>query len=114
MATIITSAMVWNIGNVVSFNGYDVDNGNVKMTDEEYESFLDDIYPQVEVAGHSWGAGGVLKEMCPYDFDMGKSEEESRIQDELQDQLDKEKESGITFGEYDPCDINEDDEEDEE
>lgn len=94
--------------NVSNFKGYDVTNGEVSLSDSEYVEMLDDIYGEIEVCGMRYSAGSALEALDPVAFRCGKSEEESRLQSELEDQLDREDDSAIEF--IDDCDDEEDEE----
>lgn len=96
--------------NVRTFKGYDVNNGEVSLHDSEYREILDDIYGDVEVCGMTYSAGNLLEGVDPVAFRVGKGDEESRIQTELEEALDSEDDSDIEF--IDDCD--EEEEEDEE
>lgn len=103
----MNATQFWNIDNVKSFRGYDVRNGEISMTDSEYEEMLDEIYGTVEICGMTYSAGSSLSGVDPVAFRCGKGDEESRIQSELEEQLSNEDDDDIEF-------IEELDEEDEE
>lgn len=94
--------------NVSQFKGYDVRNGEVSLYDTEYREILDDIYGAVSVCGMEYGAGSLLEGVDPVAFRVGKGDEESRLQSELEEALDREDDSDIEF--IDDCDDEEDEE----
>ena len=63
--TIITHDMVWNVSNVRSFRDYDVEGGEVSLSDSEYADVLTDIYGTVSVCGQTFDAGDALKDLDP-------------------------------------------------
>lgn len=95
--------------NVRTFKGYDVKNGEVSLYDNEYVEILDDIYGDVEVCGMTYSAGSLLEGVDPVAFRVGKGEEESRLQTELEEALDSEDDSDIEF--FDDCDDEEEEDE---
>lgn len=100
--------------NVNVFQGWDVVNGEVSLTDEQYVEILNDLYGDVDVCGMSYGSGSVLVDQDPTAFRCMKGDYEDYIQTDLEDQLDREDESNIEF-EIDPDDLpSEDDVEDDE
>lgn len=101
----------WNIDNVSSFRNIDVRNGEVDMSEEEYADHLDECYGEVNVCGNYYGAGSLLKDADPVAFRCGKSDYESQIQSELEDQLSREDSSDIDFIEGDEFELSDDDEE---
>lgn len=104
----------WNIDNVSEFNGYDVKDGEVTITDSEYADMLTDIYGTVEVCGQTFDQGELLQDADPVAFRSGKSEEEDRIQRELERQLENEDSDGIEFIDGDEYELDDEEEEDEE
>lgn len=98
--------------NVNQFQGYDVENGEVSLSDDEYEEVLNELYGTVEVCGMTFDSGSILKDQDPTAFRCGKNDYESSIQTELEDQLSREDDSDIEF-EVDPDDIEEEDESEE-
>lgn len=104
----------WNIGNVSSFRGYDVDNSEVSLSNSEYAEILNDIYGKVEVCGKTFEQGNLLEDADPVAFRCGKSEYEDQLTSELEDQLEREDSDGITFIDGDEWELDEEEEEDEE
>lgn len=105
------AAEFWNIDNVSEFNGYDVKDGEVTMTDSEYANMLTEIYGTVEVCGQTFDQGDLFQDADPTAFRCGKGEEEMRIQGELKEQLEREDSSGIEFIDGDEWELDEEDEE---
>lgn len=101
----------WNIDNVSTFRGYDVRNGEVDMTDEEYVDYLDEVYGEVEVCGQPFGSGDLLRDADPVAFRCGKSDYEMQIQSELEKQLSREDSSDIDFIDGDEYELSDDEEE---
>jgi len=100
----------WNIENVSSFRGFDVIDGEISLSDNEYSEYLDDIYDTVEICGLSYSAGDALKSVDPVAFRCGKSDHQSEIQAELEDQLAREDSSDIEWIDGDEGDLEDDDE----
>lgn len=73
------SAQFWNIENVRSFRGFDVIDGEVTMTEDEWCNQLNEMYDDVEVCGMTFGQGDLLKDADPTAFRCGKNDEESSI-----------------------------------
>ena len=103
------AAEFWNIDNVRSFRNFDIVNGEVTMEDSEYADLLTEIYGTVEVCGQTFDQGSLLQDADPVAFRCGKSDEESRIQSELESQLENEDDSDIEF--IEELDEDEEDEE---
>jgi len=110
----VTAAQVWSVDNVTNFKGFDVQSGEVDLRNSEYVDYLNEIYPEVEICGGNYSAGSALESLDPTAFRCGKGDYESELQTELEAAIESEDDSDITFGEFDPSDINEDEEEDEE
>lgn len=91
------AAQFWNIDNVRSFRGFDVVDSEIIMTDEEWCDVLNDQYGDVEVCGMTFSQGDLLKDVDPTAFRCGKSDEESNIQSELEDQLSREIADDVEF-----------------
>lgn len=102
--TIKSRAEAFNVNNVTSFHGYDVENGCVTLTNDEYLSILNSEWDTVEVCGETFRAGDVLLAMDETSFDQMKSEHEDHLQKELENELFHERERDIEF-EVDPDDI---------
>lgn len=101
----------WNIDNVSSIRGFDVRNGEVSLSNDEYASHLTEIYGFVSVCGYEYAAGDILESQDPVAFRCGKSDYESDIQSELEDQLSREDSSDIEFIDGDEFELSDDDEE---
>lgn len=82
--------MTFNINNVSSFRGFDVRNGQVDVSESEYEDYLDEIYGKVEVCGMTYSAGRALRLLDAVAFRCGLGDYESEIQTELEDAIDNE------------------------
>lgn len=104
----------WNIDNVKSFRNFDVDNGEVSLSDSEYVDYLNEIYGTVEVCGQTFEQGDLFKDADPIAFDCQKGDYESQLQSELEKQLDKEDSDDIEFIDGDEWDLDDEEEEDEE
>lgn len=103
----------FDIANVVSFRGFDVVNGEISLSVDEYREFLDEVYGLVNVCGYEYSAGQTLLEVDPVAFRVGKGDYESSIQSELEDQLENLDDTDIEF-EDDDLPESADDTEDEE
>lgn len=108
------SEQFWNVDNVKTFKGFDVDNGEVSVSESEYVDYLDEIYGDVQVCGMTFGSGSLLQDADPTAFRCGKNDHESELQSELEDQLSKEDSDNIEFIDGDEDDLDNDDEEEEE
>ena len=102
----------WNIDNVRSFKGFDVENGELTLSESEWIEELNDVWGEVNVCGMTYGSGDILKNQDPTAFRCGKSDRESQLQSELEDQLSNEDSDNIEFYEGDEYDL-EDEEDDE-
>ena len=111
--TFKTRAEAFTADNVNRFNGFDVEGGEVTLSDAEYVEILNDIYGEVSVCGSMYGSGDILIDQDPCAFRCGKGDYESGIQTELEEQLEREDDSNIEF-EIDPDDIEEESDEDDE
>lgn len=100
----------WNIENVSSFRNFDVVNGEISLTENEYKEYLNDIYGSVTVCGQEFDQGDLLEDADPVAFRCGKSDYESQIQSELEDQLNREDSDDIEFKDGDEWELSEDDE----
>lgn len=87
----------FDIANVVSFRGFDVRDGEISLTNDEYSEHLTECYGYVKVCGFEYGAGRLLKEVDPVAFGCGKSDYESEIQSELEYQLENLDDTDIEF-----------------
>jgi hypothetical protein len=100
------------VDNVTTFQGYDVHNGEVTLSEDEYKEILNEMYGEVTVCGQTFQQGDLLEDADPTAFRCGKNDYESALQTELETQLDREDDSQIEF-EIDPDDIEEDESDDE-
>lgn len=101
----------WNINNVSSFRGFDVsNNGEVSLSDSEYKELLNEIYGSVTVCGQEFNQGDMLEDADPTAFRCGKSDYESQLDSELEDQLSREDSDGIEFINGDEYDLDEEEE----
>lgn len=83
--------------NVSSFRGYDVINGRVDISTDEYMEYLDEVYGEVNICGMFYGAGQALEATDPVAFRVGLSDYESQIQAELEEALENEDYSDIDW-----------------
>lgn len=93
----MNAAQFWNIENVKSFRGHDVKGCEIEMSDYDYVEHLNEIYGYVSVCGNEYGSGDILESQDPVAFRCGKSDHESYIQSELEEQLNNEDDSDIEF-----------------
>lgn len=108
--TIKTRAEAFTAENVTQFQGWDVEGGEVTLSESEYVEILNEIYGEVSVCGNMYGSGSILQDQDPVAFRCGKSDHESHIQTELEEQLEREDDSNIEF-EVHPDEVEEEDEE---
>lgn len=101
----------WSIENVSSFRGYDVNNGEVDMSESEFQDHLDEVNGDVTIMGMTYGVGNVLSSVDPVAFRCAQGDYESQLQAELEEQLDREDSSEIEFVEGHECELDEEDEE---
>lgn len=87
----------WSVDNVSSFRGYDVNNGEVDLSESEFQDHLDEIYGTVEIMGMTYGVGNVLSGVDPVAFRCAQGDYESQLQAELEEQLQNEDDSDIEF-----------------
>lgn len=97
----------WNIENVATFRGFDVTNGEVDLSESEFQDYLDEIYGTVEVMGMTYGAGNVLSGVDPVAFRCAQGDYENELQTELEEQLENEDSSNIEFVEGDEFEVDE-------
>ena len=93
----MTTSKKFTIENVVSFRGFDVIDGEVTLSIDEYQDFLDEVYEEVNICGNTYSAGHALQQLDPVAFRCGKADYESEIQAELESQLEDEDGDGIEF-----------------
>ena len=101
----------WNIDNVRSFQGFDVENGEVTLSESEFVDYLNEVWGDVSVCGMSYGQGDILKDQDPTAFRCMKSDYESELDSELNDQLSNEDSDNIEFYEGDEYELEEDEDE---
>lgn len=99
-----TRAEAFTIENVTQFQGFDVDGGELTLSDDEYVEILNEAYGEVSVCGFMYGSGNILLDQSPTTFNCMKSDHEDHIQTELEEQLEREDDSNIEF-EVDPDEI---------
>lgn len=101
--TNMTASKKFTISNVSSFRGYDVVDGEVCLSDDEYQDWLEEVYyEEVVICGYTFTQAAALRQLDPTAFRCGKNDYESEIQSELEEQLRNEDESDIDFiEEYD-------------
>lgn len=87
----------WSVDNVKTFRGFDVTNGEVELSNEEYNDYIDEIYEPVKVAGMKFNVSRILEEIDPVAWRCGKSDYESELDSELQDAIDSEDDSEIEW-----------------
>lgn len=87
----------YKIENVTFFRGFDVREGQIDITESEYEDFLNDIYDAVEICGMSYDSGRALRLLDPVAFRCGLGDYESEIQSELEEAVDNEDDSDIEW-----------------
>lgn len=100
----------WNIDNVRSFKDFDVENGEVTLSESEFVDHLNEIWGEVNVCGMSYGSGDILKDQDPTAFRCAKSDYESELDSELNEQLSNEDSDNIEFYEGEEDDLEEDEE----
>lgn len=100
----------WNTNNVSTFNGYDVENGEVTLSDSEWADYLTDVHGCVVVCGQQFDSGDVLLAMDETAFRCGKNDYEAQLDSELETQLDREDSDNIEFIDGDEWDLDEDQE----
>jgi hypothetical protein len=91
------SEQFWNVDNVKTFRGFDVNNGEVDLSDSEYGDYLDEMYEPVEVAGMTFNVSRIIQELDPVAWRCGMGDYESELQSELESQLNREDSDDIDF-----------------
>ena len=105
----------FKIENVTYFRGFDVRNGQIDITESEYEDFLNEIYDAVEICGMSYDSGRALRLLDPVAFRCGLGDYESEIQSELEEAINNEDDSDIEWEDgKSPDDLAEEETEDNE
>lgn len=110
MATFKTRAEAFTTDNVNQFQGWNVENGEVSLSEAEYIEILNELYGDVSVCGMTYGSGSILVDQDPTAFRCMKGDHESHIQTELEEQLEREDDSDIEF-EVHPDEIDEEEDE---
>ena len=87
----------YKIENVTFFRGFDVRNGQIDITESEYEDFLNEAYDAVEICGMSYDSGRALRLLDPVTFRCSLGDYESEIQSELEYAIDSEDDSDIEW-----------------
>jgi len=87
----------FNIANVVSFRGFDVRNGQVDISNEQYRDLLDEIYPVVKIGDLSFNPGTIVEDCDPVAFRCGLGDYESEIQSGLEEAIENEDDSDIVW-----------------
>lgn len=85
------------IENVKTFRGYDVVNGQVDISNDQYMEFLDDVCGDVTICGMTYGHGQALEAIDPVSFRCGLGDYESEIQGELEEAIENEDDSEIEW-----------------
>lgn len=85
------------IKNVNTFRGFDVVNGQVDISTDEYIEMLDEVYEEVTICGMAYSAGTALEAVDPVAFRCGLGDYESEIQAELEDAIENEDYSDIDW-----------------
>ena len=87
----------FNINNVTFFRGHTVSNGQVDISSDEYQEFLNEIHGDVTICGMTYGQGDALEALDPVAFRCGLGDYESEIQSELEEAIDNEDDSDIDW-----------------
>ena len=87
----------FDIQNIQTFQGFNIEDGEVSLYDGEYIDFLNEIYETVTVCGMEYGQGNILEAVDPIAFRCGKGDYESQLQSELESQLEDKDDNGIEF-----------------
>jgi hypothetical protein len=87
-----------NIKNVDTFRGFNVVNGQVDVSEDQYVEWLDDVYPEtVEACGMTFTQSRILQELDAVAFRCGLADFESEIQSELEEAIENEDNSEIEW-----------------
>jgi hypothetical protein len=87
----------FNINNVTSFRDHTVSNGQVDISNDEYQEFLNKVHGDVNICGMTYGQGDALEALDPVAFRCGLGGYESGIQSELEEAIDNEDDSDIDW-----------------
>ena len=87
----------FNINNVTFFRGFTVTNGQVDISSDEYQEFLNEAFGDVTICGMTYGQGDALEALDPVAFRCGLGDYESEIQSELEEAIDNEDDSEIEW-----------------
>jgi hypothetical protein len=87
----------FNINNVTFFRGHTVINGQVDISNDEYQEFLNEIHGDVTICGMTYGQGDALEALDPVAFRCGLGDYESEIQSELEEAIENEDDSEIEW-----------------
>jgi len=85
------------IENVNKFRGFDVVNGQVDISTDEYIEMLNEICEEVTICGMTYSAGTALEAVDPVAFRCSLGDYESEIQSELEDAIENEDYSDIDW-----------------
>ena len=55
----------------------DIDNYEIEISEEQFNDFLDDCYPEIEIMGMTYAVSYALKELDPIAYNCAKSDYES-------------------------------------
>jgi len=89
----------FNINNVTFFRGFTVTNGQVDISNDEYQEFLNEAFGDVTICGMTYGQGDALEALDPVAFRCGLGDYEFEIQSELEEALENEDYSEIEWDE---------------
>jgi len=92
-----TKMLKFDIQNVQTFQGFNIEGGEVSVNDGEYLDFLNGIYETVTVCGMEYEQGNILEAVDPVAFRCSRGDYESQLQSELESQLEDRDDSGIEF-----------------
>lgn len=87
----------FDINNVDTFRGFNVVNGQVGVSKNQYQDMLNDVYGDVTICGMTYGQGDALEALDPVAFRCGLSDHESFIQGELEKAVKYEDDSEIEW-----------------
>ena len=87
----------FNINNVDTFRGFNVVNGQVDVSNDQYQEMLNAVYGDVTICGMTYGQGDALEALDPVAFRCGLGDYESEIQSELEEAIENEDDSEIEW-----------------
>ena len=70
-----------------SWNGYDVQGGEIVVHRDEYMHLLDEVHCEVEICGYLYSAGRALEAIDPVAFNCSKSDYEDSLTTDMQDAI---------------------------